>query len=277
MFKLKFFLVLIFVFLFPLKAYAADVNINEIYANPPNEADEFIELINTTSNEIQVSGWKISDKVKTYTIPANTTITANGYFVLKKSTTGIELNNNDEELKLKKENDEEVDSFSYSDTIQGKSWSRSPNGTGSFVNNTDVTEGAPNASAPTLTSSPTPTPTNSPTPTKAPTSTNTPTPTKPAVPTITKEAVSITPEKKISPTPTIDPESDLQLANGSEPEIFGDPEETPVEEGSVLGISDNKTPLMFIALGLIFLTVCGILVYLQFGDKIMLRFKKKSQ
>jgi hypothetical protein len=276
--KKKFLIVLLFLFIFPAKAYAADVNLNEIYANPPNESDEFIELYNNTSGDIQIGGWKVSDKVKTYTIPDNTSITANGFYTLKKGTSGLELNNNDEEVFLKKETGDSVDNFSYSDTSQGKSWSRVPNGTGSFTNNVDVTEGASNASAPTATTAPTSSPSNTPTPTKTPTPAPTATPTKAPTATPTKTATSPTPTIKVTPSPTIDPNVDLKVADSSEDKVFGDNSESPTpSEGEVLGASTSSTPFLFIALGLIFLVVCGILVYLQFGDRILLRFRKKSE
>lgn len=40
----------------------------------------------------------------------------------------------------------------------------------------------------------------------------------------------------------------------------------------------SNIPWVFIGIGLIFLTVCGILAYFQFGDKILPKFlKKKSE
>lgn len=275
--KRNVFIALFFIFVFSSsKAYAADVNINEIYANPPNESDEFIELYNNTSSEQLIGGWKISDKVKAYTIPDNTKIPSGGFFVLKKGTTGLELNNSDEEVSLKKGNDESVDNFSYSDTVQGKSWSRVPNGTGSFVNNVDVTENASNASAPTATATPTNSPSNTPAPTKTPTPAPTSTPTKTPTPTSIKPTSTPSPTEVITPSPTIDPNSDLKLANSSDDKVFGDNTDSQDQDtGDVLGASTSSNSLLFIVLGLILLSVCGILVYLQFGDKIMASLKNK--
>src|SRR3989344_2214430 len=98
-----------------------------------------------------------------------------------------------------------------------------------------------NTSIPASTSMPTPTKTPTPSPSKSPTVTTTKTPTPSASPTSANGSLS--PTINISPTGT---------------------------EGEVLGTSTSKFPFVFIALGLIFLVVCGILSYFQFGDKIFL-------
>lgn len=139
---------LIFLFCLSVSSvFAADVVINEAFANPENEDNEFIELYNTSDSEIDLSSWKITDKVKSYPI-TDQKIAGKGFLVLKKSTTTLQLNNTDEEIKLKNSSDQDIDTFSYSDTISNKSWSRVPDGTGSFVNNTNVTEGTANSAPP---------------------------------------------------------------------------------------------------------------------------------
>lgn len=205
-------LLLFFLLLFPPRALAIDVVLNEIFANPVNEDDEYIELFNTTSSEVTLSGWTVSDKVKTYTLSGN--IPANGFFVINKSASALGLNNSDEEISLKDSLNNVVDTFSYADTIEGKSWSRYPDGSGSFVNNTNITSLAPNASAPTPTPTSTTTPTKAPTPTKTPTPTPTnkpnptPTPTKYPTPTqtltTTSKTLTNTPtaQRKSTPPPT---------------------------------------------------------------------------
>lgn len=70
-------------FLFATVAQA-QVVVNEImYNSPEDNADslEFIELYNTTSSSVDMSGWSFSQGV-TYTFPTGTTIGANDYFVL---------------------------------------------------------------------------------------------------------------------------------------------------------------------------------------------------
>jgi len=58
-------------FLLPPPAHA-QVAINEILANPVNEDDEFIELYNTGDQAVDITGYKVSDLVKTYTLPEAT-------------------------------------------------------------------------------------------------------------------------------------------------------------------------------------------------------------
>lgn len=132
---------------------------------------------------------------------------------------------------------------------------------------------------PTITPTPTSTPsaTNTPTPTKTPTPAPSATPTKTPTPSPTK---SITPTSVKSlnitqvPTPTNDPDSTLSIGEGDK-SVFD--KNTPTPEAEVLGASTSvNVPWVFIGLGLIFIAVCGILAYFQFGDKILPKFIKKS-
>ena len=146
--------------------------------------------------------------------------------------------------------------------------------TASEADNSSVVVGI---SLPTATPIPsdTPTPTKTPTPTNAPTSTSTPTPTKTPTPSPTKSpSTTITPTSKVS--------GSLKKEDGSNNSTvlnsIGLNSGSPVPTGSkmeVLGTSTSKTPLLFIALGLIFFAACGILAYFQFGDKLFI-WKKKN-
>ena len=62
---------------------ASDVVINEIHFDPDisTEQVEFIELYNSGSTSVDLSGWVIDDAVD-FTFPSNTTISANGYAVV---------------------------------------------------------------------------------------------------------------------------------------------------------------------------------------------------
>ncbi len=170
-------LVVIVFFVLPVRTYASEIVINEIFANPEDEKEEFIELYNKSESEVDLSGWKISDLAKDYII-IDLKISGNGFLVLEKGLTGIALNNSDEDVSLTDQSDNIVDSYSYKDTIENKSWSRVPDGEGEFFDNTDMSKGASNFSAPTLTPTASPTPTKTPKPTKAPTATRSPTGTR---------------------------------------------------------------------------------------------------
>lgn len=49
------------------------------------------------------------------------------------------------------------------------------------------------------------------------------------------------------------------------------------QKAEILGERTSKTPLLFISLVLIFLMVCGILAYFQFGEKLFVRFRRGSK
>jgi len=104
-FSLLLFLILFFsflgIFLFSKVANAA-VIINELLPNPAGSDEaEWIELKNTGLEDVDLDGWRISDKSKSYTISssdfATTTILAGEFFLLEKSKTKIALNNSGEE------------------------------------------------------------------------------------------------------------------------------------------------------------------------------------
>jgi len=65
--------------------------INEIYPDPENENDEFIELKNLSASTLYLNKWIIKDAVKEYIFSGN--IEANGFLVIKKQDSGIFLNN----------------------------------------------------------------------------------------------------------------------------------------------------------------------------------------
>ncbi len=80
--------------------YPRDIVINEILPNPKGDdsQNEFIELKNIGSVEVDLADWKIGDaSTKTYTIKAadfsSTKIKPNDFFVLYRKITNIALNN----------------------------------------------------------------------------------------------------------------------------------------------------------------------------------------
>lgn len=114
------------------------------------------------------------------------------------------------------------------------------------------------------TSVPTQVPTSS--PTNSPTSTKAPTPTK-----IPTKAPTSTPTSKPTPTPKEKDEAvSVVLGESEESKPTPEPTETPKVSSQI-----PNNAILFVILGLIILTVCGILAYFQFGDKI-LPWKKKS-
>jgi len=69
------------------------VVINELMYHPltENDAEEYIELYNTTTNVVNVGKWRIKDAVK-FTIPNNTVIPPNGYLVIAANAAKLRTN-----------------------------------------------------------------------------------------------------------------------------------------------------------------------------------------
>ncbi len=148
---------------------ASDLVINEIYPNPPgsSEGEEFVEIYNTSDVEITLTGFKLADLVKTYIIP-EATISARGFWSFRRETTAIALNNTGDTIYFKDSGGGEIDRYEYSNTTEGKSFSRIPDGTGSFQSETEPTESLANQAAPSPTPSPSPLPSPDPSPSPSP-------------------------------------------------------------------------------------------------------------
>ncbi len=73
------------------------VKLNEMQSNDPEGGSDWIELANPTSEALDISGIVIkdSDDAHEYTIPAGTTIAANGFLVITEDTLGFGLGKND--------------------------------------------------------------------------------------------------------------------------------------------------------------------------------------
>ncbi len=207
----------------------AQVVINEVFANPSgsvSEPNEFIELYNSGTDSATITGWQISDthgSTKTYIFP-EATLGSGNYINFRRSVTGITLNNDGDGVELKDKDNNLIDSMGFEETIEDRSWSRIPNGFGSFINGAEVTEFAANI-APPPTFSPTPTPTSTPTQTPTTTPTSTPVKTSSPNPTPTKTPTLI---PKATPTPgPIESAADLH----------------PTSSGSVLGLANRSADL----------------------------------
>lgn len=127
-----------------------DVVINEIMsinsstvADQNGEFDDWIELFNLSANNIDVSGYYLSDKSSNllkWQIPSGTTISGNGYLIIwaDKDSTQIGLHSNfklssdGEVVILSKSDGIILDEIVYPAQTLELSYSRFPNGTGSF-------------------------------------------------------------------------------------------------------------------------------------------------
>lgn len=129
---------------------AGDVVINEIMsinsstvADQNGEFDDWIELFNLSANNIDVSGYYLSDKSSNllkWQIPSGTTISGNGYLIIwaDKDSMQIGLHSNfklssdGEVVILSKSDGIILDEIVYPAQTLELSYSRLPNGTGSF-------------------------------------------------------------------------------------------------------------------------------------------------
>lgn len=117
--------------------------INEIMYNSPGADEEWVELFNTTDNEIDLEGWKLLDSDAAHTpieITAGYSIPANGYFTIQVATDGnfpfvpdfdgsgnFALNNGGDVVRLYNADGILVDFVEYDD---GGEWPSAPDGDG---------------------------------------------------------------------------------------------------------------------------------------------------
>jgi len=146
-----FLLVLFLLFWLPLSQATAanppnpgDVLINEYVAN--SSVTEWVELVNTTANDLDISGYYIDDIANgggsPKQIPANTIIPANGFYVMEFQNF---LNNGGDDVRFLDSSQAVLDSTSYSSATAEYSWYRFPDGgTWSGVESDTPTKGASN-------------------------------------------------------------------------------------------------------------------------------------
>jgi lamin tail-like protein len=141
---------------FSITAPPPRVVLNEILANEPGSATsgEFVELVNTESTSVDISGWVLMDATAArHTFPANTVLGAGKALVVFSGSGGIppgtpnavaastgtlSLNNGGDTVTLLTEKAETVNAYTYSATQASKdgvSINRDPDATstGSFV------------------------------------------------------------------------------------------------------------------------------------------------
>ena len=171
---------------------SAQVLINEVFPNPSGDEkqDEWVELFNTSNQEIDLAGYKLKDAanhelvIDTTYVDVTTVISAGAWLVVSRNGhASFSLNNGDETVYLfDSSTSDSISTFQYSGSETDKSWGRIPDGNVISSELLDPTPGTANQPPPTPTNTPTPTtkPTSTPKPSKTPTPTNTPTP-KPTV------------------------------------------------------------------------------------------------
>ena len=283
MFKKSFFGLFLFVFLsflFSNKVFA-ELYINEFSSF---DLDDWVELYNSGPDSIDLSLYILRDSTDSDSNKLEPSGTLNsGSFIAVDWSNKLNKDGDNIRLFLKSNTSQVVSQISFGDSgndapkpNESQTSGRNPDGSSTWVIFSPATKSNTNNS--TVIPTATPVPSNTPTPTNAPTATKTPTPTKIPTQSPTKTP---TPTKTPIPTPTDNPNSNLKLASNTDNNSLGDIESsdddlTPTPEAEVLGASTGKTPFIFIGLGLIFMVVCVILAYFQFGNRIFLWKRNKS-
>jgi hypothetical protein len=246
-----FFAVLAMFFIFP-KVVSAQIVINEVFSNPSgssSEPTEFVELYNTLDQDFDLTGFKLADLVKDFTLEA--TISAHSFLSFTRQDTKIALNNSSETISLLNPSGQVIDSFSYDSTVEDKSFSRIPDGTGGFVSNTDITKGEANQAPPTptpteeITSTPSPTSTPTSNPTNTPTTTPTTSLTENPTPTTSPSKESLSKPKVLS----VATESSLYKVFFQDSTVSSSPSTQSASAQSKVGVN-----LSLVGLGLVILS-----------------------
>lgn|GEM_PF-4519567 len=101
--------------------YASGVIISEFLPNPKGADDknEWIEIHNSGERVTDIGLWVLMDKSgKKFVLPAHTYIREGGYLVLSSETTGITLNNSNEEISLLYPNGEVSDKVGFAEAAK---------------------------------------------------------------------------------------------------------------------------------------------------------------
>lgn len=129
-----------------------DVSINEFMAvndslstikDPAGETDDWIELYNTTDEDIDLSNAFLTDNAEDpekWQFPAGTSIEANGYLIVwadrDENQEGLHADfrlNRDGDFIMLTEGDEVIDSLTFGFQENNLTYSRIPNGTGDYI------------------------------------------------------------------------------------------------------------------------------------------------
>ncbi len=113
--------------------YSNEILITEIFPNPigDDSTNEFIELYNAGSQDINLAGWSLSDKTdKKFFISAmasSTMLKAKEYLVVYRSQSKIVLNNDTDSVKLYRPlEDKAFQTVKYEDVVEGWSYNNPP-------------------------------------------------------------------------------------------------------------------------------------------------------
>jgi len=98
--------------------------ISEVMSDPAGQdSNEYIEIWNSGSSTIDLSGWQLRVGTKKYQIPDKTNITPKSCLVFYKAATKISLNNAGGKIELLAPGDSVVDVVKFGKSVSGKSYS----------------------------------------------------------------------------------------------------------------------------------------------------------
>lgn len=106
------------------KEYSQKIKINEIFPNPEEEAEEYIELYNSGEEDENLENWMIKDKTKKYYVfPEDSIIKSEDYLTIYREDFKFALNNSGEEIVyLYDPNGQKISEVSYSGSQKGYSY-----------------------------------------------------------------------------------------------------------------------------------------------------------
>lgn len=138
---------------------SASIKLTEVHPNPLS-GSEWVEILNDSTEPQSLQGWSIEDQLSSPSVAFSFTtqvLLPQSYLVIELPTS--KLNNTADGVTLKNATGQVIDTFSYTSTTAGLSWSR-PSSSNDWIQ----TQPTPGFTHPQTTPSPTPTPTSTPSP-----------------------------------------------------------------------------------------------------------------
>lgn len=218
--------------------YAGGITLNEFMPDPLSDwngngqtgdaDDEYIELHNAGTGEIDLAGWALDDVAgggsPPFVLPSGSMVPGGGFLVLFSAQTHLALNNGGDSVRLLSPDGAEVDNASYATSHGDEAVSRTIDGGGDWTTTYPPSPGGPNL-PPSPTATPTATATRTPSAT-LPASTSSPTPSSTSpIPTPSSTPTPGAP----TPTPTPTPSSTATASPTSSPTLWLTPTAFPGE------------------------------------------------
>jgi hypothetical protein len=110
--------------------YSLNIHINEFLPDSVGDdtTQEFIELVNSDNETIDISSWILDDVINggssPFIIPEETTITGRGFLVFLRTQTKISMNNDSDHIRLVRPDGIVQEDIPYSETKEGHSYNR---------------------------------------------------------------------------------------------------------------------------------------------------------